>query len=96
MEHQHHISRFTPDATTRAVKKMTMILLVTGLFLMLFQSQSILSWTYDLPETALSQNMIMAFETWHQWMEELGFAEISRVISDHVIALVDLTFDSPQ
>jgi len=54
-----------------------------GLFLgALFQSQALLTLSYDLDPGMLSDSVVPLAEAWHAAMQELGFASLSQMITD--------------
>ncbi|MEN0039939.1 MAG: hypothetical protein AAF764_01250 [Pseudomonadota bacterium] len=58
------------------------IFLAGLLALVVFQSSAMVTTSYDLPENAMSERIVMAAETWHGWMEAMGTAGVTEAISD--------------
>ena len=56
------------------------IMLVAMLFLAVFNSSSLQTWSYDLQPSALNDMISLNAERWHLIMEELGAAGITDLI----------------
>ena len=71
-----------------------LIIFVTALaFMAMFLSDSLRTWAYDLPENALTEQLVAAAERWHGWMEDIGAAAASAAVSSEVQALHDAQFE---
>ncbi len=61
----------------------TCLTFVAALILLaVFQSGSLLSLSYDLPQGLWSEKWVGLAEQWHELMQLIGTAEISQEISD--------------
>ena len=56
------------------------IMLVAMLFLAVFNSSSLQTWSYDLEPSALNDMISLNAERWHLFMEELGPAGVTELI----------------
>ena len=56
------------------------IMLVAMLFLAVFNSSSLQTWSYDLEPSALNDMISLNAERWHLLMEELGPAAVTELI----------------
>jgi len=59
----------------------------TLIVLAAFQSGSMVSLSYDLPQSVWAEQVVSAAETWHGWMQAIGLAGITEVVSNWVEAL---------
>lgn len=76
------------DANITALTLFAMILAL--LALCLFQSSALLTLSYDLPPSPTTERVVMVVETWHQWMQDLGAAEITNKMSEQLEVLHEL------
>jgi len=81
-----------PDHTMLRVRSALIALVFATLALALFQSNGLVSWSYDLPISPLSEQIVVACETWNGWMEALGTTAISETVQDWVQSLKDHEF----
>ena len=56
------------------------IMLVAMLFLAVFNSSSLQTWSYDLEPSALNDMISVNAERWHLLMEELGPTAVTELI----------------
>ena len=56
------------------------IMLVAMLFLAVFNSSSLQTWSYDLQPSPLNDMISLNAERWHLFMEELGAAGMTDLI----------------
>jgi len=54
-------------------------LIAMGLLAM-FNSSSLVTWAYDQEERFLPEGAGAFAETWHEWMEAAGFAQVTETI----------------
>ncbi len=81
-----------PDHTMLRVRSALIALVFATLVLALFQSNGLVSWSYDLPINPLTEQIVSASETWNEWMNTLGTTEVSESIQDWVQSLKDHEF----
>ena len=80
------------DHTMLRVRSALVALLFATLLLALFQSNGLVSWSYDLPISPLTEKIVAACETWNGWMEALGTTTISENVQDWIQSLRDYEF----
>ena len=56
------------------------IMLVAMLFLAVFNSSSLQTWSYDLQPSPVNDMISLNAERWHNLMEELGAAAVTELI----------------
>lgn len=54
--------------------------LIAMIFLAMFNSSSLVTWAYDQEERFLPEGTGAFAETWHEWMETAGFAQVTETI----------------
>lgn len=54
---------------------------------LLFASDAIVSYCYDLPANALTDRIVAAAEEWQRTMQDLGLADLAQRVRDFVAAL---------
>jgi uncharacterized membrane protein YdfJ with MMPL/SSD domain len=72
----------------RALVAFVLALAVMAMFL----SESLQSYAYDLPESAVTEDVIAAIDTWHGGMQELGTADAAARFVEAVEALHEARF----
>ena len=82
------------DHTMLRVRTIFVVLLVATLFLAVFQSNGLVSWSYDLPINPLTEQIVGICEGWNGWMETLGATAFSEFVQDWVLSLQDAEFTS--
>lgn len=86
------MAKIRSDHTMLRVRSAVIALLFATFLLALFQSNGLVSWSYDLPISPLSERIVAACETWNGWMEALGTTAISEHVQDWVQSLKDYEF----
>ena len=56
-----------------------------------FQSSALVSLSYDLPQSNWAERAVAVTETWHGWMQAIGVAGITEVVSAWIEKAHDLT-----
>lgn len=59
-----------------------MIFVATLVLLMIFQSSSLVTLSYDLPPSPLNETLVSYAETWHSWMQTTGAAGVTEFIRE--------------
>ena len=88
------MARVHEDHTMLRVRTTFIVLLVATLFLAVFQSNGLVSWSYDLPINPLTEQIVILCEGWNGWMETLGATATSEFVQDWVLSLQDTSFSS--
>ncbi|MEE9315445.1 MAG: hypothetical protein V3V02_12430 [Rhizobiaceae bacterium] len=60
----------------------TMIFVLALLALAIFQSNALLSLTYDFPPSFWSETLVAMAEQWHGWMQMIGTAGVTEAIAE--------------
>ncbi len=68
--------------TAASVRKATIAMLIATLMLLVFNSDGLRSYARNLPESAAADQFVIATNTWHAWMDAIGFAAPKRTVQD--------------
>ena len=77
----------TSQDTAQNVRATVVIFVAALCAFALFGSADMVSTSYDLPESDLSESVISAAESWHRMMEQVGCAGASQWVRDAVADL---------
>lgn len=67
---------------TKPVQHVLMCFLIAMLMLAMFHSASLVTWSYDLPPSALSDHVSVWAENWDALMRRLGPAHLTDALKD--------------
>lgn len=77
------IDRLTDDQTSSDLwVKVLLLLLFSAIVLAAFQSSSLLTAAYDLPDGALTEWVISRAENWHNWMQIMRLNDVSERLGE--------------
>lgn len=71
--------------TIDMIRQCKRVFVVAAVSLALFQSDSLLIWTLDMTPSAVSENLVMLAERWHDLMGSLGASGITDAIREKVL-----------
>lgn len=80
------------DRTMQRVRQGLAILLVTTLALAVFQSSGLVSWTYDLSPSFITESIISAAQSWNDLMQNIGATAVGEIVGDFILSLQDIAF----
>ena len=80
------------DSTMQRVGQTFVILLATTLLLAVFQSEGLVSWSYDLPSNAVTETIVSVVQSWNELMQSIGATDVGESVGDFIQSLRDLTF----
>ncbi|WP_319531184.1 hypothetical protein [uncultured Cohaesibacter sp.] len=80
------------DSTMQRVRQTLVILLATTLLLAIFQSEGLVSWSYDLPPNAFTETVVSVVQSWNELMRSIGATDVGESVGDFILSLRDLTF----
>ena len=66
-------------------------MIATLLALAVFQSAALLTLAYDLEPSSVGEMVVMACETWNDWMDRLGAAGVTQTIADFMVEVHEKT-----
>ncbi|WP_316863171.1 hypothetical protein [uncultured Cohaesibacter sp.] len=80
------------DQTMQHVRASLVIFLFAAVVLAAFESGGLLSWSYDLPINAGTEQLVSVIEKWSFWMDELGITQGSERIDEIMQDVKEKTF----
>ena len=81
----------SPRSTAQISTIMTLYFGILLCVLAVFQSSSLVTLSYDLPPTILSEHAVSAAENWHEWMAAIGAVDLSQFLTELVLEIHDET-----